>query len=68
MVGCNAAESIYLCSNAGRNASVPAGAIMNNEADNNEQEFLKACRPLYLELLDAQKREQAVKVPQYERD
>ena len=41
---------------------------MNQEADNNEQEFLKACRSLYLELLDAQKREQPVKVQQYERD
>jgi hypothetical protein len=42
--------------------------MTSTEADNNEQEFLKTCRPLYLELLDAQKREQAVKVPQYERD
>jgi hypothetical protein len=41
--------------------------MTSTEADNNEREFLKACRPLYLELLDAQKREKAIRTTQYER-
>ena len=36
--------------------------------DANERRFVRACKAFHLELLDAQKREKAAPMPQYERD
>ena len=64
----HAAGTVHLCSNAGWNTRLPAGAPMTNaEADENERIFVEKAKAWHLELLKA-KEQEAAKMPAYPRD